>query len=773
MHLLVLLLLLFGGIPQALGAADASSLPVSDGYAAPARPKAWLPSWPDPEAPSPPEVPAIRLSSQDMRLDGRLDEAQWRQSPRVTGLIRNVPVEGGAGVGPVEAFVFYDQDALWVGARVLQPPGILRAHVTPRDRMGDDDNVTLGLSPRHDMQTAVLLQCNAFGVQGDFSLVNDELSDVWDGVWYSAAARFEGGYSVEFRVPFRSLRFSQLPVQDWGLNVAVWTGAEGQLDMWPPNFRDKGSPVTQLAVLKGLTSVQPGSGFELIPSLKMQLGYTNLDHPDSPPSLDDALFRLRDPGIIDPGLDARYGVTSGISLNATLNPDFSQLEADPEQLTYNQRFPLELVEKRPFFLEGAEVFETPEALLYSRSIQDPLAGMKLAGKEGRFSVGLLSAWDQTPAASRIDGADCRTSSRLTGFECPVEDGLDAMTNVVRAATDVGESSRVGLFFTDKRLYRREDGRFSAAHELLAADGRLILGPASTLSLQAGVSHTGLLEGTPLNGHFGSVGILRETSFSLLRVTGAWHSTGFRAEAAPLYRTGYSELDASGSLKLLTHQPWMTFVSPEVTVKVVTSAYPQSLEDWTLVPGVSFHPFGNNDLGLKAMVGQEVFAEHFHPVLGGDLWASLAPTGWLQASADISGGRRTHYDTSDDFDGFGGDGNVSFTLKPGVHAGFELGYVKSLLWRDTGLLQANIDLARFKATWSFNPRWSLRLLTQVRNEQIPSEPEQAHGFVANSLLLTWLSSPGTALYLGAQDIEPLNPAEGVDRRAFVKLSYLWQ
>ncbi len=180
---------------------------------------------------------------------------------------------------------------------------------------------------------------------------------------------------------------------------------------------------------------------------------------------DPVLVRAREPGLVDLGLDVRYGLTPSTNLNVTVNPDFSQIEADTDQLEYNLRFPVFLEEKRPFFLEGVSIFETPVSMLYTRSIVDPIAGLKLSGRERAWSFGLFSAWDQLPLGSRVV-----EPTRRSGFEDLT--GKDALNTVGRVSLDLGGGSRVGLFAADKTIRDRTTGAFAARNDVVAADAYL-------------------------------------------------------------------------------------------------------------------------------------------------------------------------------------------------------------------------------------------------------------------------------------------------------------
>ncbi|MEZ4455037.1 MAG: DUF5916 domain-containing protein [Gemmatimonadales bacterium] len=262
----------------------------------------------------------------------------------------------------------------------------------------------------------------------------------------SSNRRFTARHEVEIRIPFKSLRYQEGATQNWGLNVLRRVQHTGYQDVWTPAVRANASFLGQSGTLEGLHDMHRGLVLEITPTVTGRLDGT----PGTPTGwhYDDAQ---------DVGADVRWGISQNLTLNGTVNPDFSQVEADVGQVTLNERFALFYPEKRPFFLDGLELFDTPNQLIYTRRILDPAAGVKLAGKVGRVNVATLAA------------ADAETQSR-TGQKTP-------LFGVTRLRTDLGRSSTLGAVLTT-----REDG--SDFSRLVGTDLRFYHNKLYFLELQA-------------------------------------------------------------------------------------------------------------------------------------------------------------------------------------------------------------------------------------------------------------------------------------------------
>lgn len=408
-------------------------------------------------------------------VDGRLDEDVWRGAARLTGFSQYQPVDGRPAEEPTEVLVWYAPDAIWFGIRAREVHGdVVRATRANRDNIASEDHVQILLDTNNDRRIAFLFGVNAFGVQqdgtrsdqfgggaGGFSATgggsgnmnpldgNVDLNP--DYVFESRGRLVEGGYEVEVRIPFKSLRYQEAAVQSWGIHVLRRVQHSGYQDSWTPAVRANASFLSQAGTFEGLHQIRRGLVLELTPTAVGRL--------DGAPATPTGWDYTRAGEL---GGDVRWGIRQNLTLNGTVNPDFSQVEADVGQVRLNERFALFYPEKRPFFLDALELFDTPNQMIYTRRIIDPAGGAKLAGKVGKTNVATLLALDETETS-------------WTGGQRP-------FFGIARFRRDLGESSNLGAVLTT-----REDG--ADYSRLAGADLRLYHSKLYFVELQAVQSWT--------------------------------------------------------------------------------------------------------------------------------------------------------------------------------------------------------------------------------------------------------------------------------------------
>lgn len=412
------------------------------------------------------EVATPSVPSAGIAIDGRIDDDAWTKAALLDGFTQFRPVEGSAASQRSEVLVLVDSDAIYFAIRAFDDtPGQIRATLSERDSYTfTDDYVRLILDTFDDQRRAYVFTVNPLGVQHDglwnesgggtgqrgrgmFSNIDDSPDFLWD----SDASITDWGYQAEIRIPFKSLRFPELAEQSWGLQIERKIQRNGYESSWAPITSNVANRLTQAGKLTGLRDLDMGLFMELNPVLTG--------------ARSGSIDEFGDFGRSDPtgefGMNATYGVTSNLTLDATFNPDFSQVEADAGQVEVNERFALFFPEKRPFFLEGTEIFGMPKQLVYTRTIQNPIAGGKLTGKVGGLNIGYLGAVDETFAV----GAS------------------DVYVNLLRARADVGASSTIGAVYTD----RTETS--SVFNRVAGADARFQLGGRYTMTFMGARSFT--------------------------------------------------------------------------------------------------------------------------------------------------------------------------------------------------------------------------------------------------------------------------------------------
>jgi hypothetical protein len=397
-------------------------------------------------------IPAVAPARtvQAPAIDGRLDDDAWRAAPVFSAFVQKFPAERSAPAEPTTVRVVYDDAAVYLAIDCVQARAPITARLTRRDRVIEADRVAVYLDTMLDHKSAYHFEVNAAGVQVDGLHYGDtEVSYDWDDVWQAAVARRAGGWSAELMIPLRLLRFRGDPDQTWGFQVRRYVAATQEIDELAYVPRDAGGEVSRFGQLGPLHQLRKPLGVELRPFAALRLGHRD--------ATDDTLERGFDAGG-DLGVDGKWRLAQAATLDFTVNPDFGQVEADQVVLnltSYETFFP----DKRPFFLEGLDLFATPVNVLYTRRIGSvPTTPELLAGE-------VLEA---APGPARIDGAGKLTGragptsfavlSALTDETTVTARGADGQTRTVVAAPytffnaarfklDVGERAALGLIGT--------------------------------------------------------------------------------------------------------------------------------------------------------------------------------------------------------------------------------------------------------------------------------------------------------------------------------------
>ncbi len=367
---------------------------------------------------------AVRRSD-PIAIDGRLDEPAWAAAPHHAGFTQRFPQDGTKAELDTSFAILYDDDAVYVGVWASDPaPDQIRQLLTRRDVDALADAVVVGIDSYHDRRTAYVFQLNAAGVQRDLMISdNTNQDDSWDAVWTGDASIDQAGWCAEFRIPLNQLRFSDADTQEWGFQVVRNVARTMEQASWAPWPRSASEVVSKFGVVDGITQLNPGRRLELLPYV---LGGLDVMPVETGDPLNDNVNARK-----NLGLDVKYGIGPAFTLSATINPDFGQVEADPSQidLSGNELF---LAEKRPFFLEGGDLFKhaigngdnSREGQFYSRRIGAEPAppdveyayikaptstaiygAAKLSGKTRGWSLGVLDAVTGEESASMIDVDD--------------------------------------------------------------------------------------------------------------------------------------------------------------------------------------------------------------------------------------------------------------------------------------------------------------------------------------------------------------------------------
>lgn len=438
-------------------------------------------------------------------IDGKLDDEVWKQAIVLKDFYQVQPGDNIAPSKPTEVMLGFDAKFLYIAFHCYDEPDKVRANIPKRDNIFDDDYVGILFDTFNDSRKAYEFDFNPLGVQADGTWTDNNEDFNPDFVFESKGMVTSDGWTLEVAIPFKSLRYVAGKDKLWGAHFFRRIKRfNNELDMWMPINRDVSSWLAQEGHLSGLEGISTERTLELIPSLT--LSETGKRKGTLTPAqlnagmLDPGRF-VNEPIKFYPGLTGKFTITPNVTLDFAVKPDFAQVESDQLVVTANQRFPIFFAEKRPFFLEGIDIFNTQISAVHTRTIVDPVVAVKLTGKVGRDTFGLLVASDNapgnlsederayisedpafilgTPNPSAADVASVRqTQSQLARI-------LDknAEVGVLRLKRDIGtKDSFIGFLATFRKFVDQYN-------ELAGFDSRFRINKQTTFSAQALVTRS--------------------------------------------------------------------------------------------------------------------------------------------------------------------------------------------------------------------------------------------------------------------------------------------
>jgi hypothetical protein len=712
------------------------------------------------------QIPRTR---ETVAIDGRIDEAAWSHALAVPISVEIDPAKNVTAPVTATAYLMYDEGHLYAAFRCQDPePKAIRAHLTDRDTPWRDDWVGLMLDTFNDERRGYEIFVNPLGVQMDLSLTEaptsggDKEDASWDGIWSSAGHVDETGYTVEIAIPYNTLRFQRSEgEQTWGILP---------FRSYPRSLRhqiatialDPDNPclLCQVPKMTGFEGATPGRNLELDPT-------ATAHRTDARQDVARPLQTGRTES--DLGLTARWGITPNLVLSGTLNPDFSQVEADAAQLDVNTQFALFYPEKRPFFLEGSDFFSTPFNVVFTRAVADPTWGTKLTGKEGANGLGVFVARDDVTSLL-VPGSQFSRSATLDG---PSTDAA------LRYRRDLGSSSAVGAVVTS----RRGEGGYS--NSVFGVDGLFRPTASDRIAVQA----LGSRSDYPV--HLAAAGLQPQDSFdgSALRLSynhdsndWSWYgrhdvlSRGFRADLGFLPQVGYS-YDLAG-LERTWHpkeKTWYTRFALggdwDLTRDANDTVLERELEFWVNLSG-PLQSYYMIDGGRRSRFWNgRTFQQKFV-----NTYLEMRPSGSLSLS--LSTNLSDAIDLVQTQAGKQVSLDPSITWEVGKRLRLGLDYHYQRLKVDGGTL-FEADLTQLRTVYQINLRTFVRAILQY--EDLTRDPvlytsskvtprDQA---LFTQLLFAYKLNPQTMLFLGYSDNSTANgriDLTRTDRTLFFKVGY---
>ena len=691
-----------------------------------------------------PGRPTVRPTRTDTppEIDGRLDDEVWKTAALITEFVQQSPLDGAPATEETEVYVAYDANNLYFAFYAhYEDPSIMRANRVDRDRAMMDDLITVYFDTFLDQQNGYDFDVNAYGVQGDGIISAGGFGGggfrgggggrgfsgggggsggripfadrSWNALFETGAQIVEDGFTAEMAIPFKSLRYPSRARDEahrWGFQIVREVkGKDQENQVWAPMSRDETSFFAQMGVLDGMVNLSTSRNIEILPT------FTTIRYGAIDPTVPGFVHLDTNP---DAGLNVKYGVTSNLTADFTVNPDFSQIESDRTQIEVNQRFPIFYPELRPFFVEGAEIFNFSPlvTLVHTRTIVDPDYGAKLTGKAGGLSIGVLAANDRAPGK--------------------VEDEFDrafdqrAQTFIGRTRYDLYTESNIGAIFTDREFL---DGY----SRLVGVDANFRLN--STTSVTSHAIRTWLQDpgGVQRTGRMLDLGIRHSGRHLSWFLASYQISPDFGTNVGFVRRTDEQRLMANVSYRFW---PQSTIINwgPQVTV-IRNWDFNQVLQDRGLNLGLNFSLAGNISFGAGMNRNMERFLGTNFDKTGFSIRGNVNASRSFSFGANVRVGDQILY-TTDPTLGHQVAWSVNGSVRPTSSLSTRLSLSTTRLTID-GIEEFDVKILRATTTFQITEKLGLRNIIEFNSL------DRELDF---NLLGTYRINAGTVFFLGYDD-----------------------
>ena len=705
-------------------------------------------------------------------IDGEITEGEWESAEYVSLDNETQPSQNIPALVDTEVLMMEDGNNFYVAFIASDPePDKIRAFFSDRDACWDDDLVTVVLDTFNDERRAFEFSANPLGVQMD--AICDDVAggsgfmgndSSWNAIWDSAGTISDTGYVVEMKIPLSQLRFpGGLARQTWGIDLirSYPRDKRHKLSNNTKNY-DLSCYLCQLTKTEGFTQLEQNRNLQIVPTVTASYSKNRMDYrTDEWASSTD----------LDAGVDIRWGINQDVVLNATFNPDFSQVEADVAELDVNNIFSIYYPEKREFFLEGADYFNTFSNLVHTRNISSPDYGIKLTGKRDVHTYGLFFA------------NDTKTNLIIPGNQGSLIASLEnkkSLNTAVRYRLDVNRNINLGLIFTDRRA---DD----YSNTVAGVDGSIRLGESDKIEMQAMTSASEYP--TEIQEDFGQQGDIEDYAYKVFyehrdnhwtwRARYSEYGDDFRADMGFITRVDYRNIDASGGY------------------------------DWRFGPGSRFNRFylggdyeksydeaGNKleeEVGIRINLegpmqsfmfagynqGERYYNGQFFDEYSLFLFGHIRPRAGLEIGLDIS--------TGDSIDYFNTQIGRELSLSPrielrmGKHFKLDLRHNYQKMEIDGERLYTT-NLTDLRFTYQFTIRSFLRAIFQYsdtkHNQSLYTfDVDRRLKDLNTQILYSYKINPQTRFFIGYSDTgfqnDGMNAIEKTNHTVFTKLSYAWQ
>ena len=679
-------------------------------------------------------------------IDGRLDDAVWKKAPQEQGFITYHPDYGKPMADDTIVYYAYDPENLYFAFRCFDSdPDKIKASVSARDKIRPDDWICINLDTFNDNQSLYALYVNPLGVQMDSRFEGGNEDFTVDIVWYSAGLIDDQGYSVELRIPFKSIRFRQSQPVVMGVIYERMISRRSQAGTYPaldpkvgPNFLTQTRPLI-------FEDIKHYTLFELLPAVT----YSQSSAQES-----GKLTSLGGTG--DLSLTAKYGITSRLIFDGTYNPDFSQVEADAGQVDFNLRYALFYPEKRPFFLEGLEKFnfgggyatDPLGEVVHTRTIVNPILGFKLNGKVGqKDTIASIYAIDDLPNEAADD---------------------QAHFGIFRYKRSLAQDGFIGGFYTGRE-------RASGFNRVAGSDGQFRINPSSILGFYAFFSQTKTTSKQPReDGHALSLHYLSNTRNWIVMAGLQDISKDFQTETGYLTRNGLTWLRSGIVRMFYPKSNFLLRIDPMVHFFLTRDKFSNLYENFSTFD--TRFMFGSNSyIIIGGGYATEIFLGERFDISRFRLMASSNITKSFTLSASYSYHGKIRY-LSDPYQGRGNDASFLLNFLPSENIHLELSLLYSDFFRSSdSKKEYDYMIIRSKNTYQVNKYLFFRGIVEYNSFRKK---------LTTDFLASFTYIPGTVIHLGYGSLyERLEWREGMYRPSdnfletkrgfFFKASYLWR
>ena len=732
-----------------------------------------------------PELTIPKLNPGKIIIDGVINESVWKDAALATNFTEVGPGDNVKPEVDTEVKIFYDDENIYFAFTCYEPDmSSVRASISDRDKMYGDDWVGPFINTYGDLKQGFESYVNPKGIQGDLLWTTNNEDSNFDMIYSSEAKMYADKWTAEMKIPFKSLRFPDKKVQEWRIHIIRNRPRGSRQEIyWASVSRDDPSFMGQSGYLKGIENVKRGTDIQILPYIlgNQISGLEDSYDPDS---------KYNHNGLDgEIGLSAKYGISSTLTLDATVNPDFSQVEADAPQININSPFALFYPEKRPFFLEGKDNFSTPINVSYSRSINNPISAVKLTGKASKLNIGFISAYDE----------DTPFIVPLTFRSFFLQSNKNSVSNILRLKYDVGDENHIGIILSDREESpdSSEAFNFTGYNRNIGLDGRFKFANNYYLTFQLvqnytreisdtnfyystlknyrfdNDKYTALYDGETYSGTNAFVSFSRNARGWSFYTEYFYQPSTVRRDNGYINRNNFQYLFMQQEYNFYPENSVFRRIDPELNFevqydingKLMSQFFELNLvTDWSngLWSAVGYSFINNelyNDIFLKGV-------NRWHLNLEANNLSKILTGGFY-----YEGGNYVVKFEYPSFVGFGHNFDIYTTFKPMDQLRNDLSFSYSELARSRGgeFLYAGYVLSD-KITYQFNKNFFLRVLLQydMFSKAYTIDP-----------LLSYKWNPYTILFVGAsQNINQLTNEAGfssyvdTDRQIFMKFQYLW-